>query len=90
MICIINFRLLLCIAITLGIFRTEGNCPVKKHILKISLNSCEISIFGSFKFSQVYCLAHDLWESSGDIIENISFLSVKDKKNVFVFVLDRC
>ena len=28
----------LCIGIALAIFRTEGNCPVEKNILKISLN----------------------------------------------------
>ena len=31
----------------------------------------------------------NLWESSEDIIKDISFLSVKVKKKVFVFVLDR-
>ena len=31
----------------------------------------------------------DLWESNDDIIQEISFLLVGVKKNVFVFVLDR-
>ena len=31
----------------------------------------------------------DLWEYSGDIIKEFSFLSVGVKKNVFAFVLNR-
>ena len=31
----------------------------------------------------------DLWESGEDTIKDISFLSVGDKKAVFVFALDR-
>ena len=31
----------------------------------------------------------NLWESSEDIIKDISFLSVGVKKKVFMFVLDR-
>ena len=75
---------------TLAIFRTEGNCPVKKDILKISLNCREMSFFRSFKiFTGMLFGPDDLWESNDDIIKEISFLSVGVKKNVFVFVLDR-
>ena len=34
---------------TLAIFRTKGNWPVEKDILKISLNFSEMSFFSSFK-----------------------------------------
>ena len=75
---------------TLAIFRTERNCPVRKDILKISLNCYEISFFRSLKiFTGRLFGSYDLWESNDDIIKEISFLSVGTKKNVFVFVLDR-
>ena len=67
---------------TLAICRTEGNCPVKKHILKIFIivyNFHRYTLFG----------ADDLWESSEDIINDISFWSAGVKKNEFVFALDR-
>ena len=63
---------------TLAIFRTEGNCPVKEDILKISLNCREMSFFRSFKiFTGMLFGPNDLWESNDDIINAISFLSVK-------------
>ena len=75
---------------TLGIFKTEENCPVDKGILKISLNSSEMSVFGSFKiFTSMLFGLDNLWESSEDIIKDISFLTAGVKKNVLVFVLDR-
>ena len=75
---------------TLGILRTEENCPVDKDILKISLNSSEMSVFGSFKiFTSMLFGLDNLWECSEDIIKDISFLTVGVKKNVLVFVLDR-
>ena len=75
---------------TLAIFRTEGNCPVKKDILKISLNCREMSFFRSFKiFTGMLFGPDNFWGSNDDIINEISFLSVGVKKNVFVFVLDR-
>ena len=62
---------------TLAIFRTEGNCPVEKDILKISLNCWEMSFFSSFKiFTGMLFGPDDLWESREDIISDISFLSV--------------
>ena len=46
-------------------------------------------IFRSFKiFTGKLCTPDDLWESRGNIIQNMSFLSVVAKKNVFVFLLD--
>ena len=75
---------------TLVIFRTEENCPVDKDISKISLNSSEMSVFGRFKiFTSMLFGLNNLWESSEDIIKDISFLTVGVKKNVLVFVLDR-
>ena len=75
---------------TLGIFGTEENCPVDKDISKISLNSSEMSVFGRFKiFTSMLFGLNNLWESSEDIIKDISFLTVGVKKNVLVFVLDR-
>ena len=75
---------------TLGIFKTEENYPVDKGILKISLNSSEMSVFGSFKiFTSMLFGLDNLWESSEDIIKDISFLTAGVKKNVLVFVLDR-
>ena len=41
---------------TLAIFKTEGNCPVEKDILKISLNCCEMSFSSRFKILQECCL----------------------------------
>ena len=71
---------------TLAIFKTEGNCPVEKDILKISLNCWEMSFFSSFKiFTGMLFGPDDLWESREDIISDISFLSVGVKKKVFVF-----
>ena len=71
---------------TLAFFRTEGNCPVEKDILKISLNCREISLFSSFKiFTGMLFGPDDLCESREDIISNISILSVEVKKKVFVF-----
>ena len=71
---------------TLAIFKTEGNCPVEKDILKISLNCWEMSFFNSFKiFTGMLFGPDDLWESREDIISDISFLSVGVKKKVFVF-----
>ena len=68
---------------TLAIFRTEENCPVKKDIVKISF-------FGNFKiFAGMLFGSDDFWESNDDIINEISFLSVGVNKNVFVFVLGR-
>ena len=73
---------------TLTIFRTEGNCPVKKDIKNI-INCWEMSFSKSSKiFTGMLFGTDDLWESSEDII-NILFLSVGVKKNTFVFVLDR-
>ena len=73
---------------TLLIFRTERNCPVKKDISEISFNSSKMSFFRSFKvFTGLLFGPDNLWESNDDIIKEISFLSVGVKKNVFVFVL---
>ena len=67
---------------TLAIFRTEGNCPVEKDILKISLNCWEMSFFSSFKiFTGMLFGPDNLWESREDI-NGISFLSVGVKKKV--------
>ena len=44
----------------------------------------------SFKpFTGMLLGADDLWESSEDIIKDVSFLTVRMKKNVFVVILDR-
>ena len=60
---------------TLAIFRTERNCPVRKDR--------EISFFRSFEvFTGRLFGADDLSESNDDIIKEISVLSVG-------FVLDR-
>ena len=62
---------------TLAIFKTEGNCPVEKDILKISLNCWEMSFFSSFKiFTGMLFGPDDLCESREDIISDISFLPV--------------
>ena len=53
---------------TLTIFRTEGNCPVKKDIKNI-INCWEMSFFKSSKiFTGILFGPDDLWESSEDII----------------------
>ena len=53
---------------TLTIFRTEGNCPVKKDIKNI-INCWEMSFFKSSKiFTGMVFGTDDLWESSEDII----------------------
>ena len=72
------------------ISRTEGNYLVEKNILKMSLNCWEMPFFRSFKiFTGILFGPDGLWESSEDIINYISFLSVGVTKKVFVFVLDR-
>lgn len=88
-ICIINFRFFLCIDSALAILRTEGNCPIKKYILKV-YNCWEISFFSSFKiFTEMLFGSGDLCKSIEDIMKDISFLSVEVKKKVFMFVLGR-
>ena len=85
-----NLCIQLYVGITLAIFRNEGNCPVEKDILKISLNCREMPFFrGSKIFTGILFRPVDLWESNEDIINDISVLSVGVKKNVVVFVLDR-
>ena len=44
---------------------------------------------GVLKFSGMLFGPDDLWESSEDITNDISFLSSGDKKNAFVLVLYR-
>ena len=62
---------------TLAIFRTEGNYPVEKDILKISLNCREMPFFSSFKiFTGMLFRLDELCESGEDITKDISFLQV--------------
>ena len=73
------------IGMTLAIFKTEGNCPVQKDILKISLNYWEMLLFSSFKsFTEMLFGPGDLNESREDVISDISLLSDGVKKKVFV------
>ena len=74
---------------TLAIFRAEGNCPLKKAILKHHLIAERCHFSGVLIFTGMLFGPDDLRESNNDIIKEISFLPVGVKKNVLVFVLDR-
>ena len=75
---------------TLAIFRTKGNGPVDKDILKTWVNCWEISFLSSFKiFTGMLFGPDDSCEPREDIISDISFLSAGVKKKVFVFEEDR-
>ena len=45
-----TFDCLLCIGMTLAMFRTAWNCPVEKVKPKISLDCWEMTFFSSFEF----------------------------------------
>ena len=66
---------------TLAIFRTEGNCPVKKDVLKITLLCWEMSFFSSFKLFPGMLLGPDDLCESRENIEDIWFF-----KKVFLLV----
>ena len=68
---------------TLAIFRTEGNYPVEKNILKILLEKCHFSVV--LKFSQGCCVDQMICVILEKMLLKNSFLSVGVKKKLFVF-----
>ena len=69
----------------LATFRTWGDCPVEKDILKISLRSWEMSFFSSFKIFIGMPFGPDELRKSREDIKDISALSVEVKKKMFLF-----
>ena len=61
----------------------------RKTDIKYHLTVVRCHFLGILKFSGVLFGPDDLWESSEDITNDISFLSSGDKKNAFVLVLYR-
>ena len=69
---------------TLAIFRTKGNGPVDKYILKTWLNYWKISFLSSFKiFAGMLFGPDDSCEPRENIVSDI--LSAGVKKKVFAF-----
>ena len=88
-ICIINFRLFLCIGMTLAIFWTERNVQSKKTYQKHHLIVKRYHFLSVLKLSQTCCLYQMIYgnQIKWRYYKRYFILSVGDKKNVFVFAL---